>query len=91
MINAAIERGNFYLKELLGMQILNFVNFENLLHMKLYSLMILNKIQKQQKENGKALKTTKLVLFPGRIYCHVNKTALNTQHLRRHDQTWLHQ
>ena len=29
------------LKELLGMRLFNFVNFENLLHKKLYSLLIL--------------------------------------------------
>ena len=39
------------------------VNFENLLHMKPYSLLILNKVQTHKKNSFKALKTTKLVLF----------------------------
>ena len=43
------------------------VNFENLIYIKLYSLLILNEIQKYLKNNVKALKNTKLVLFPKRI------------------------
>ena len=43
-------RGKYFffdmLKEPLGMRLFNFFNFENLLHVKLYSLLVLNKIQK---------------------------------------------
>ena len=75
-----------FLKELLGIRIVNFVKFEILLHLKLYGLLILKKIQKTLKNNIlKALKTNKLVLFP--IYCLVNKTVPNTHYLRRHDQS----
>ena len=35
----------YNLKELLEMRLFNFANFEKLLHMKQYSLLILNKIQ----------------------------------------------
>ena len=39
------------LKELLGKRIfLNFVNFEKLIYMKVYSLLILNKKQKRKKQ-----------------------------------------
>ena len=51
------------LRELLGMRIFNFVNLENLLHMKRYRKLILNKVQKHLKKI-KALQTTKLVLIP---------------------------
>ena len=37
--------------------------------MKLYSLLIPNKIQKHKKNNVKAAKKTKLALFP-RLNCH---------------------
>ena len=40
----------FYLKRLLEMRIFNFVNFENLIYMKVYSLLILKKIQKYKKD-----------------------------------------
>ena len=43
-------------------------NFENLIYVKLYSLLILSKIQKYKKNNVKALKNTKLVLFPGHTF-----------------------
>ena len=42
-------------------------NFENLVYMKLYILLILNKIQKHKKIKNKTLQTIKLVLFPRRI------------------------
>ena len=65
--------------ELLGIRLFNFVNFEN---MKLYSLPILNKILRYRKKI-KALKTTKLILFPRRILsCKPDAT-----HLRGHDQS----
>ena len=44
----------------------NFINFENVINMKLYSILILNKIQKIEK-TVKALKKTKLALFPTHI------------------------
>ena len=40
----------FYLKLLLGMVIFSFVIFESLIYMKLYNLLILNKIQKCKKK-----------------------------------------
>ena len=51
------------------MRIFNFVNFDNLIHMKLYSLLILNKIQKRKRSNVKVglPQKTKLALFPRRI------------------------
>ena len=49
------------------MRIVNFANFQNLiymkLYMKLYSLIILNKIQKRKKNNVKAPEKTQLALF----------------------------
>ena len=53
-----------YLKLLLGMRIWNFVNFESLIYMKLYNILILNKIQRCKKNNVEALKKTKQALFP---------------------------
>ena len=41
------------------MRIFNFVNFESLIYMKLYNLLILNKIQKYKKNNVKTLKKMK--------------------------------
>ena len=49
------------------MRIYNFVNFENLIHMKLYSLLILRKNTKKFKNNFEAQTKTKLGLFPGPI------------------------
>ena len=46
------------------MRIVYFVNFENLIYMKLYNLLILKKIRKPKKSNVKAHKKTKLALFP---------------------------
>ena len=67
--------------ELLGIRLFNFVNFENVHHMKLYSLPIPNKILRYRKKI-KALKTTKLILFPRRILsCKPDAT-----HLSGHDQ-----
>ena len=42
------------------MRVFNFVNFENLPHMKLYSLLILNKIQKHRKKSNFKAGGTKL-------------------------------
>ena len=50
-----------YLKRLLMLR--NVVNFEKLIHMELYSLLVLNKIQNHKKKHFKVLKTNKLVLF----------------------------
>ena len=49
------------------MGIFNFVNFVNLIYMKLYNLLISKKIQKCKKKNVKALKKTKQALCPRRI------------------------
>ena len=49
------------------MRIFNFVNLENLIYIKLYSLLVLNKIQKHKKDNVKAPKKTKLALLARRI------------------------
>ena len=74
------------------MRLFNFVNFENLLHMKPDSLLILNKLQKRK--NGKAPKKTKLALFPRRILSckqgcllHTAHPTTDSDHLRRHDQS----
>ena len=69
------------LKELLRMRIYSFVNFEDLIYMKVYSVIILNKIQKYKINNGKALKKTKLALFP-RLIFYVNKFAYIIGHYR---------
>ena len=81
-------------KELLGMRILNFVNFDNLVHIKLYNLLISNKIQKPNKNKVKAQKKTRPALFPGRILSckqvclhHIAHHTTDTDHLRRHDQS----
>ena len=52
------------LKRLLMLR--SFVNFKKLIHMKLYSLLVLNKIQNHKKKHFKVLKTNKLVLFSKR-------------------------
>ena len=44
--------------------------------MKLYSLLILTENTKKSKNNFKAPKKSETVVFPGRIYCHVNKTCI---------------
>ena len=49
------------------MGIFNFVNVENIIYMKLYSLLILNKKQQNKKKNVKTPKKTKLAVFPRRI------------------------
>ena len=46
---------------------IHFVNFENLIYMKLYSLLILTKTTKKSKNNFKAPKKSEIVIFPGRI------------------------
>ena len=43
--------------------------------MKLYSLLILTENTKKSKNNFKAQKKSEIAIFPGRIYCHVNKTS----------------
>ena len=63
------------LKLPLGKRIFNFVNFESLIYIKLYNLLILNKIQKCYKNNVKPLKKTKQFFFQD-VYCHVNKFAV---------------
>ena len=60
-----------------GWDIFNFVNFENLIDMKLYSLLILPKNTKKSKNNFKAPKKSGIVIFPGRILpCKRNKSAI---------------
>ena len=48
-----------YLKDPLGWDIFNVVNFDNLIYMKLYSLLIVTKIRKSQKKNLKHRKRAK--------------------------------
>ena len=74
------------------MEMFNSVNFENLIYMNLYSLLISNKIRIYIKMNNvKALKNMKLTLFPRRILSckqdclHIRPQ--NTDRLRRHDQS----
>ena len=57
----------FDLEEHPEMTIINFGIFEKIIYMKLYSLLISNKILKYKKTNVKTLKNTKLDLFPRRI------------------------
>ena len=59
------------------MDIFNVVNFENLIYMKLYSLLILAKNTKKSKNIFKAPKRSEIVVFPGRILpCKQNKSAI---------------
>ena len=61
----------------LGWDIFNVVNLENLIYMKLYSLLILTENTKKSKNNFKALKKSEIVVFPGRILpCKQNKSAI---------------
>ena len=54
--------------------LVNVVNFENLIYMKLYSLLILTENTKKSKNNFKAQKKSKIVVLPGRILpCKQNK------------------
>ena len=64
------------------MRLLNVVNFENLMYMKLYSLLILAKNTKKLKNSFKTPKKSEIVVFPGRILpCKQNKSAiLSTLH-----------
>ena len=53
--------------------------FENLIHIKLYSLLILTENTKKSKNNFKAPKKSKIVGFPGRILpCKQNKSAISS-------------
>ena len=52
---------------ILGWDIFNVVNFENLTYMKPYSLLILTKNTKKSRNNFKAPKKSETVIFPGRI------------------------
>ena len=57
--------------------IFNFVNLDNLIYMKLYSLLILTKNTKKSKNNFKAPKKSEIAIFPGRILpCKQNKSAI---------------
>ena len=61
----------------MGWDIFNFVNFENLIYMKLYSLLILTKNTKMSKNYSKAPKKSEMVIFTGRILpCKQNKSAI---------------
>ena len=80
------------------MEIFNSVNFENLIFMNLYSLLISNKIRIYIKMNNvKALKNMKLALFPRRILsCKQDCLHIRPQILTISDgmikvATWLHQ
>ena len=53
------------------------VNFENLIYMKLYSLLILTENTKKSKNNFKAPKKSEIVVFLGRILpCKQSKSAI---------------
>ena len=60
-------------KDPVGWDIFNFINFENLIYMKLYSLLILNKNTKKSKNNFKAPKK-ELNSYISRSCMHVNKS-----------------
>ena len=64
------------------MDIFNVDNFENLICMKLYNLLILTEKTKKSKNNYKAPKKSEIVIFPGRILpCKQNKSAIySTSH-----------
>ena len=49
------------------LDIFNVVNFENLIYIKLYILLILTENTKKSKNNFKAPKKCEIVVFPGRI------------------------
>ena len=70
---------NVCLKGPLGMR---HFKFENLIYMKLYSLLILTKKTKKSKNNFKAPKKSEIIVFPGRILpCKQNKsTIFSTSH-----------
>ena len=55
------------LKGPLGWDIFNVVNFENLIYIKLYGLLILTENTKKSKNNFKAPEKSEIVVFPGRI------------------------
>ena len=50
------------------------INFENLIYIKLYSLLILTKNKKKSKNKLQAQKKSEIVIFHV-VYCHVNKTS----------------
>ena len=77
---------NILLKELHGMRNFNFVNFKNLIYMKLYNLLIINEIQKHKKNKVKAPKKTKLALFPR----HILSCKQGVQDIRQHILTRWH-
>ena len=54
--------------------IFNVVNFENLIYMELYNLLILTENTKKSKNNFKHRKRVKWLYFQV-VYCHVNKTS----------------
>ena len=55
----------------------NAVNFENLVYMRLYSLLILTENTKKSRNNFKALKKSEIVVVPGRtLQCKQNKSAI---------------
>ena len=62
---------------LLGWDIFNVVNFENLIYMKLYNLLILTENTKKSKKQFEAPKKSEIVIFPRRILpCKQNKSAI---------------
>ena len=63
------------------MSIYNFVNFESLIYMKLYNLLILKQIQKWKKTMLKHWKRRNKLYFQD-VYCHVNKFVYNIPQYR---------
>ena len=65
------------LKGPLGMRNFQCCQFEKLIYMKLYSLLILTENTKKSKNNIKAPKKNEIVVFPGRILpCKQNKSEI---------------
>ena len=69
MVFAIILKGH------LGMRHVQFCQFDNLIYMKLYSLLILAKKTKKWKNNFKAPKKSEITIYFQVVYCHVNKTS----------------
>ena len=62
----------------------NFADFENLVHMKLYSLLMQTKKRKKSRNNFKAPKKSEIVIFPACILpCKQIQTAPHQPLLKR--------
>ena len=70
-----------FLRDPVGWDIFNFVNFEKIIYMKLYNRLILTENTKKTKHIFKAPKKSEIVIFPGRILpCKHNAGPILAQH-----------